>query len=267
MSSAASCVSGLPRKVDMGAGSGLMGISADMERQLCFCRMHSAKLPKRGVSYDTMHRYWHTWSLNAHPCRQSRPALQVGSVTQSTISCLHCVSMHRRLARSDPLVVMYTSLTGVTYSLMSTRKTNSRSSLVWRRHRSLIVPNRWAALAWGVKERNWAARDAMGLLSPRGAQPCSALSASSALPRSSPAPPTGAAASAGRNRRAGGSWPCCSARCSAAMRGGLDTPTPSSTCAEDMRCVRCALASGPPPASSASVTGSSWKEGSAHSRR
>lgn len=50
-----------------------------------------------------------TWSLKAQPCRQSRPALQVLSVTQLTISLRQCVTMHWMDLRSEPLVVLATA--------------------------------------------------------------------------------------------------------------------------------------------------------------
>lgn len=42
--------------------------------------------PRRRRRRRCAHRYWQTWSLNEQPCRQSRPALHVGSMTHARIA-------------------------------------------------------------------------------------------------------------------------------------------------------------------------------------
>mmetsp|Transcript_29670 Transcript_29670/g.87801 ORF Transcript_29670/g.87801 Transcript_29670/m.87801 type:complete len:220 (+) Transcript_29670:894-1553(+) len=146
--------------------------------------MHNEKAPNLGVSWLTMQRYWQTWSLNEHACRQSSPALQVGSPTQSVICLPHLVTMQYRLGTSMPFVVIDTASTLVTYSLTSTRNTNRKSSLLRRSSSSRSVPYSAAARASAACGVNGslASRDATG---PRGEPdagvqpPCSRVSAPS----------------------------------------------------------------------------------------
>ena len=70
--SASSKVSGVPRKVVIGSGSGYTGIVAVFPMQLFFCKMHMANFSKAAVSCDVMQRYEHTWSFPLHLFKQSR---------------------------------------------------------------------------------------------------------------------------------------------------------------------------------------------------
>mmetsp|Transcript_55908 Transcript_55908/g.177167 ORF Transcript_55908/g.177167 Transcript_55908/m.177167 type:complete len:237 (-) Transcript_55908:465-1175(-) len=158
----------------MACTSGRVGTSAEFPRQLCFWRMQRENCSKSSLSYDTMQRYEHTWSLSPHSSRQSRPFLHCSSATHAKSASRQFPTMHVMVSSVVSLGIRATS---ATYRWITKRKQYKRSSELRRPQRSLTCRHSIWSLASRVKD-SFPSSICMGLMA-LGLRPLRAVAASS----------------------------------------------------------------------------------------